>query len=190
MTDGSVARDGRVFIVDVARCTGCFACSVACKDRADLPDALDWLRVEANEDGAYPSVSLAFRVVHCFHCLDPVCAAPCPTGAISPNADGWIVIDDALCIGCGACAAHCPFGAIVLDEDRHATKCDACQDELARGWDPTCVRACPMRALYLAEPSALTRARRPDPNWNDHGIGPRVFHAVRTAQAPGDQTDG
>ena len=36
----------------------------------------------------------------------------CPVGAITPNADGKMVIDQEKCISCGTCEAVCPVGAI------------------------------------------------------------------------------
>ena len=39
------------------------------------------------------------------------CAGACPVEAITPNADGKMVIDPEKCISCGTCAAVCPVGA-------------------------------------------------------------------------------
>jgi anaerobic dimethyl sulfoxide reductase subunit B (iron-sulfur subunit) len=163
-----------LFTIDLARCTGCHACSVACKDRAGLPDALDWLRVEAHEGGTFPTPTLVYRVVHCFHCAVPTCVASCPTGAMEQGADGWVQVDASLCIACVACVEACPFEAVVMGAGG-ATKCDGCVDELARGWDPTCVRACPMRALGVA-PAQERPDRVTDETFNDHGIGPSVVY--------------
>ena len=102
------------FSIDLARCIGCKACSVACKDRAGLPDEVDWLRVEAYEGGTYPTPTLVYRVVHCFHCADPACVASCPTGAMAQDVDGWVQVDASLCIACGACVEACPNGALQL----------------------------------------------------------------------------
>ena len=166
------------FSVDLARCIGCNACSVACQDRAGLSDELDWLRVETHEAGVYPTPSLTYRVVHCFHCADPACVASCPTGAMIKGADGWVQVDAALCIACGACIEACPFGAVVMGEDA-ASKCDGCVDEAARGWEPTCVRACPMRALTGPGGPLPAPGRVPDDTFDDHGIGPSVIYYRR-----------
>ena len=164
------------FTVDLARCIGCKACSVACKDRAGLPDDLDWLRVETHEDGTYPTPTLYYRVVHCFHCADPSCVASCPTGAMAQGADGWVQVDAELCVACGACIVACPFSAVVMGAEGAACKCDGCTDELARGWDPTCVRACPMRALSGPGGLGEKPGRVADDTFDDHGIGPSVTY--------------
>ncbi len=135
------------FVIDLARCPGCQTCRVACRDRAPFADDADLLRVEVHEGGAYPDTTLMYRVVHCFHCAKPACADVCPTQAISRQENGLVALDENACIGCGACVEACPFGAIAMLAEGVAAKCDGCYDELAQGWDPTCVRACPMRAL-------------------------------------------
>jgi anaerobic dimethyl sulfoxide reductase subunit B (iron-sulfur subunit) len=184
------------FTIDLARCTGCQTCSVACKDRAGLPDDLDWLRVEEHEGGAYPHPTLYYRVSHCFHCAQAPCIGVCPTGALGrpgalgqPGApgqpEGWVQIDAGLCIACGACIEACPLGAIVMRPEGVASKCDGCADEVARGWGPTCVRACPMRALgYAAEgrspaDGALPENRVQDDVLYDRQIGPAVLYLRR-----------
>ena len=60
-----------VFVAEVVTCVGFHACRIACKDRADLPDGLYWLRVQAKEGGVYPTSSLRYVVSHCFHCEEP-----------------------------------------------------------------------------------------------------------------------
>jgi anaerobic dimethyl sulfoxide reductase subunit B (iron-sulfur subunit) len=172
------------FTIDLARCIGCQTCSVACKDRAGLPDDLDWLRVEEHEGGAYPHPTLYYRVSHCFHCAQAPCISVCPTGALS-RPEGCVQIDAGLCIACGACIEACPFGAIVMRPEGVASKCDGCVDEVAQGWEPTCVRACPMRALgYVAEEqspigSTLPENRVQDEAFDDRQIGPSVLYLRR-----------
>ena len=164
------------FTIDLARCTGCKACSVACTDRAGLPDEVTWLRVEADEGGRYPAPTLVYRVVHCFHCADPACVASCPTGAMAQGADGKVQVDAGLCIACGACVEACPFEAVKMGPGGVASKCDGCADEVARGWQPTCVRACPMRALGGPDGSTQKAGRVVDETFDGHGIGPSVVY--------------
>ena len=168
------------YVIDLARCTGCQTCSIACKDRADLPDDLDWLRVEAHEGGDYPTPTLYYRALHCFHCAEPPCAEVCPTGAIARQTSQWVQIEAGLCNACGACVDACPFTAIVLLPEGVAAKCDGCADEVSRGWVPTCVRACPMRALAYGPACALPERRTEDREFDDHGIGPSVLYLRRS----------
>jgi anaerobic dimethyl sulfoxide reductase subunit B (iron-sulfur subunit) len=167
--------NGSCFTIDLARCTGCQACSIACKDRAGLPDDVDWLRVEAHESGVYPKPELTYKVVHCFHCAEPPCTGVCPTNGLSRGDDGWVKIDETSCTACEACLDACPFSAIAQRPGGGATKCDGCADEVRSGWEPICVRACPMRALeYGPMPAEPPRQRVKAPDFEDHGIAPAV----------------
>ncbi len=169
-----------LFIIDLANCVGCYACAIACKDRAGLPDALDWLHVEKIESGRYPHPKLTYRVTHCFHCAQASCVQACPTGALTQRDDGLVALDAATCSGCGRCLEACPFSAIVMLPEGVASKCDACADELALGWDPTCVRACPMRALSYGPLGQNWLAHRQhDSAFDDHGMAPRVAYLRR-----------
>ena len=180
--------NSNLFVVDMATCTGCYTCSVACKDRAGLPDALDLLRVETHETGVYPETGLHFRIVHCFHCEEPPCVDACPSQGISKGEDGLVTLDREECNGCGECIEACPFDAIVLRPDNTAVKCDACADEVARGWDPTCVRSCPMRALQYVLPEGVRFENRVrDPKFEDYGIGPAVLHLRRRKPEGGER---
>lgn len=168
----------KVFVIDTARCTGCHACSMACKDRADLPDEFDLVRIEERETGTCPETAVSFRVVHCFHCAEPPCAEACPAGALSRDEGGLVSLDLAECTGCGECVEACPFRAIVVLPGGKAAKCDGCADEVARGLDPTCVRACPMRAMAYVPSEDVKRQGR-TVLIDGHGIGPAVLYLVR-----------
>ncbi|HHX64352.1 MAG TPA: 4Fe-4S dicluster domain-containing protein [Chloroflexi bacterium] len=172
------------YLIDTSLCIGCETCGIACKDRADLPDDIDRLWVDRDEAGSYPSPTLRYRVVHCFHCAAPTCAAVCPVGALVKGADGLVTLNRAVCIGCGACIDACPFGAVAMLPEGVADKCDGCADELARGWEPTCVRACPMRALdYTPFDGTPPAGRIADDSFDHHGIGPAVVYWRRDGQS-------
>jgi Fe-S-cluster-containing dehydrogenase component len=101
----------------------------------------------------------------------------CPKEAISKSEDGIVTIDEEKCIGCGKCIEACPFDAIIMLPDGVAAKCDGCVDEVAKGWEPTCVRACPMRALsYELPDTAKFENRVSDPSFDDRDIEPAVLY--------------
>lgn len=146
------------FFVDVAKCTGCKTCVLACKDAHSLTSGVNYRKVHEkigggfrqNVEGAWVHDVRGYYVsVACNECEDPACVKVCPTKAHYKRAqDGLVLIDQTKCIGCGACAQACPYGAPVLDTKLHKMqKCDACVGRLAKGLQPSCVEACPQRAL-------------------------------------------
>jgi phenylacetyl-CoA:acceptor oxidoreductase subunit 1 len=98
-------------IVDLNRCVGCQACSIACKHANATPPGVQWRRVIDVELGRFPDVERVFVVTGCQHCAEPPCVPVCPTGATRQRADGLVTMDYDLCIGCAACAVACPYQA-------------------------------------------------------------------------------
>jgi len=142
------------FYFDQTRCTGCFTCSVACKDWHNIPAGpANWLRVTCIEKGKFPDVFVAYFISGCWHCANPACATACPVGAISKrHDDGVVVVDQERCLGkdnCDMCLQACPYQAPQFGAEQNAKmqKCNFCIDRLAEGKEPICVGACPMRAL-------------------------------------------
>ncbi|OGP84223.1 MAG: hypothetical protein A2Z08_01310 [Deltaproteobacteria bacterium RBG_16_54_11] len=151
------------FYFNDARCTGCYACVVACKDWHDIPPGpVFFRRVVVTEQGHYPRVAVRFVSTACHHCDKPLCISACPAGAISKRAqDGIVVVDSELCLGresCGgACLVACPSDAPQFGAEPNARmqKCDLCCDRWAEGKKPICVEACPMRALDAGDQDTL-----------------------------------
>jgi len=143
------------FYFDQSRCTGCYACTVACKDWHDIPDsAVQWRMVHTREEGTYPDIRLSHIALSCCHCEKPACREACPVGAISKRQqDGIMVVDREACLGKDACARFCleacPYDVPQFDrnEDAKMQMCTFCIDRLAENKNPVCVDACPMRAL-------------------------------------------
>lgn len=148
------------FYFDMNACLGCKACMIACRDKHDSPADVQWRKViEAtggewveNTDGTYNQNVFAYYIsMSCNHCENPLCVQACPTGACQVAEGSNIVfIDESRCVGCGYCKWNCPYDAPQLNkEKKHMTKCDMCQDYLAVGKKPSCVEACPARALDI-----------------------------------------
>lgn len=139
-------------VLNQEKCIGCNACQIACKDRNDLESGKNFRRADTvmyMEDGVakYAHFSGA-----CHHCEDAACMKACPFGAIKKNEEGIVLVDPALCRGCGACERSCPYGAVYVSErTRKARKCDSCMELRAQGRQPACVEACLTHCLEFRE---------------------------------------
>jgi len=152
------------FYFDQTRCTGCFTCTVACKDWHDIPAGpVSWRPVKEIEKGKFPDVFVAYLVQSCWHCANPSCISACPVNSISKRAeDGVVLVDYDTCLGresCDMCLKACPYDAPQFGTGQNAKmqKCNFCIDRLAEGKKPVCVDACPMRALDAGPIEILKR---------------------------------
>jgi len=143
------------FYFDQTRCTGCCACRVACKDWNDIPAGPEnWMRVLYTEKGRYPKPFISYMIAPCWQCLNPLCATACPVDAIiKRSADGIVLVDDGTCLGNQACDEKCrkacPYDAPQFGSEPGARmhKCNFCIDRILEAKLPSCVEACPTRAL-------------------------------------------
>jgi anaerobic dimethyl sulfoxide reductase subunit B (iron-sulfur subunit) len=151
------------FYFDQTRCTGCSACRVACKDWNDIPAGPEnWMRVSTTETGRFPTPFVSHMIAPCWHCLEPLCAAACPAGAVAKSPEtGIVLVDGDACLGNQACDERCrkacPYGAPQFGpgEGAKMRKCDFCLERFREGRPPTCVEACPVRALESGELAEL-----------------------------------
>jgi Fe-S-cluster-containing dehydrogenase component len=160
-------------VIDLGRCVGCDACSIACKAQNATPRGVLWNRVLKYETGIYPNPKLKFLPMQCMHCAEPECLRVCPTGAISKRPDGIVVIDQDKCMGCRYCGLACPYATPnYLDKVcnyyegymtpyektgylKHAPgtseKCDFCLERVENGLEPACVASCVGKARYFGD---------------------------------------
>ena len=163
------------WLIDLDKCTGCDTCSIACKSENNtrplsspmpfkngssvLPDHVSYRWVVKKEAGDYPNPTLTFVTSACNHCEHPACLASCPVGAISKReADGIVLINQDVCIGCKNCIQTCPYGAPQFNsQTEKVEKCTFCIHRLydatgtRTGFLPACVTTCVGNALHLVE---------------------------------------
>jgi len=150
-------------LIDLRKCFGCQACSVACKSENGvlLGNFRTW--VGQSYKGKYPRVRRHFLPRMCNHCEKPACVKVCPVGASYKRADGTVLIDKNICIGCRYCMSACPYGVRSFAWKRLpdqevaypsqtlgvVDKCDLCVHRLDKGLVPSCVNTCPAGARVV-----------------------------------------
>ena len=140
-------------------CIDCKRCEVACRAfHSKSRDAVRAYRIEGTDpknrvwvEGAR-AASIA---LNCRHCADPACVRGCISGAMRKDPrTGVVTSDPDRCVGCRTCASMCPFGAVRIEEvagREIAIKCDLCGEVPGEPGSPSCVAACPNRALVYIE---------------------------------------
>lgn len=159
------------FYIDMAACSGCKTCMVACMDGHELPVGVKWRRVTEYAGGEWvrrrdntfgQNVFAYYLSISCNHCEDPVCVKVCPTTAMHRNEHNIVVVDHDKCVGCRYCEWNCPYSAPQFNADLgQMTKCDFCFSRLLKGETPLCVASCPMRALKFGEFEELQKIYGP-----------------------------
>jgi CRP-like cAMP-binding protein/Fe-S-cluster-containing hydrogenase component 2 len=106
-------------VIHLNLCTRCGNCVKACADLHDGISRLTRHGIKFEAPAAKESRPLEPLLVatSCMHCLDPECMIGCPTGAITRDVNGEVVIQQS-CIGCGNCARRCPYGNISMADVR------------------------------------------------------------------------
>jgi tetrathionate reductase subunit B len=123
-------------VMDLRRCIGCRACTVACKSENNVSLGRFRAVIQEKVVGTFPNVKKVFLPLMCNHCEGnekdgvPPCVKACPEfpgerakfktadgktiryrkGATYKRPDGLILIDVEKCIGCGKCIDACPYG--------------------------------------------------------------------------------
>lgn len=162
-------------VIDIARCVGCYACTVACKVENGTPPGVWYAPVYEKEVGSYPTAKRLFLPTLCYHCKNPPCMKACPTRAISKREDGVVLVDPNKCCGSRACVAACPYGALTFVEEIKGEfgaeltpweqarypqndgvgtvqKCTFCAHRIDQGnLEPACVQTCPTRCRIFGD---------------------------------------
>jgi len=108
-------------VIDLDKCVGCQACSLACKAENNVPHGspyeqdrrqdIYWHKVIAATEGEYPAVNTQIIPMPCMHCEHPPCVNVCPAKATVKRGDGIVMQNFRRCIGCRYCMVACPYGA-------------------------------------------------------------------------------
>jgi Fe-S-cluster-containing dehydrogenase component len=189
-------------VIDLERCDGCLTCVRACVDENGLSEGVLWPYVFAYQEPH--DVDPRYLVRLCQHCTRAPCVMVCPTGARHRRlADGLVLTDYDVCIGCRYCQVACPYGVNVFqwaDPETYGSsfegerrdvrgvsvkgdppvgvmgKCTFCplrQDDPERRGTAACVDACPMDALHIGD-------------LNDPESAPNRYLAARREEAGGN----
>ena len=113
-----MARWGMV--IDLNRCTGCQACTVACHQENNVPPStprladedrsIRWIDMMPIYTGEYPHISMSLVPLMCQHCEHPPCIKVCPVGAtFFSESEGIVGQVYSRCIGCRYCTNACPY---------------------------------------------------------------------------------
>ncbi|MFE3187563.1 nitrate reductase subunit beta [Nocardia sp. NPDC059240] len=87
----------------------------------------------------------------CEHCLNPACAASCPSGAIYKRAeDGIVLVDQDRCRGWRMCVSGCPYKKVFFNHRTgKAEKCTFCFPRIEVGLPTVCAETCVGRLRYI-----------------------------------------
>jgi len=83
-------------VIDIRRCIGCNACTVACIAENNLPPGVMYRTIAEVEDGEFPDLRRFFMPTNCMQCEHAPCieaANKIIPGAMSRRPDGIVVID-------------------------------------------------------------------------------------------------
>lgn len=108
-------------VIDLRKCVGCHACTIACVAENKLPPGVVYRPVVIEEMGKFPNVQLRFTPRPCMQCEEPPCVNVCPVEATWKRVDGVTVVDYDQCIGCRYCVSACPYGARTSDFGQYYT---------------------------------------------------------------------
>lgn len=87
----------------------------------------------------------------CEHCLNPSCAASCPSGAIYKRSeDGIVLVDQDKCRGWRMCVSGCPYKKVYFNHKTgKAEKCTFCYPRIEVGIPTVCAETCVGRLRYI-----------------------------------------
>jgi len=181
-------------IIDVAKCFGCQACTVACHDEyhgnefpgysAEMPKhGHRWIDIIQREKGGFPMVEVAYLPVTCNHCDDAPCIKAAKSGAITKRNDGVVIIDPEKGKGQRHLVDACPYGAIWWNEEKQLPQAWLFDAHLLdQGWTRTRgSQVCPTQAMRTvladdAEMQTMVEEEGLEVLHPEYNTRPRVYY--------------
>ena len=101
--------------------------------------------------GEYENTFMMYLPRLCEHCLNPACAASCPSGAIyKREEDGIVLIDQEKCLCWRMCVSGCPYKKVYYNwSTGKSEKCTLCYPRIESGNPTVCSETCVGRIRYI-----------------------------------------
>lgn len=149
-------------VMDVRKCIGCHACTVACKAENEVPLGVWRTHIRTTEKGKYPHVKRYFFPWICNHC--GYCAAASQAsglGSFYKRDDGIVLFDYSKLKGrstseikkeADLVISACPLEAIFVNPlTGLPEKCTFCAHRVDKGLVPACVQTCIGKARVFGD---------------------------------------